>query len=95
MVTATIAESVGVDDIAIKSAGGTARGTRGGTPDAASSVVAVGKRLSDKLTLVYEQGLTVANSALKIEYALTRSITLRAETGIVSGIGIQYSRSFE
>ncbi len=64
-------------------------------PDAANSVVAVGKRLSDNLTLVYEQGLTVANSALKIEYALTRGITLRAETGIVSGIGIQYGRSFD
>ena len=94
-VTATIAESVGVDDIAIKSAGGTARGTRGGTADAGGNVVAVGKRLSDRLSLVYEQGLTVANSALKIEYALTRGITLRAETGVVSGIGIQYSRSFE
>ncbi len=95
-VTATIAESFGLDDIAIKSGGATARGARNGSsPDAESRVVAVGKRLSDKLTLVYEQGLTVANSALKIEYSLTRNVTLRAETGIVSGVGIQYNRSFE
>jgi translocation and assembly module TamB len=92
-VTATIAENFGLDDIAVKST--TARGARNGTADAESRVVAVGKRLSDKLSLVYEQGLTVANSALKIEYSLTRNVTLRAETGVVSGVGIQYNRSFE
>ena len=91
-VTATIAESVGLDDISIK---GGSTSARNGTPDAANRVVAVGKRLTDKLSLVYEQGLTVANSALKIEYALTRNVHLRAETGVVSGVGIQYNRSFE
>ena len=94
-VTTTIAESVGLDDISIKGGGATARSARNGTPDAESRVVSVGKRLTDKLSLVYEQGLTVANSALKIEYALTRNIRLRAETGLVSGVGIQYNRSFE
>jgi translocation and assembly module TamB len=94
-VTATIAESVGVDDISIKSGGPTARGAHNGASDAENRVIAIGKRLSDKLSLVYEQGLTVANSALKIEYSLTRNITLRAETGVVSGVGIQYNRSFE
>ena len=91
-ITTTIAESVGLDDISIKGGGATARN---GTPDAANRVVSVGKRLTDKLSLVYEQGLTVANSALKIEYALTRNVRLRAETGLVSGVGIQYNRSFE
>jgi len=93
-ITTTIARSVGLDDVAIR---GTSRASRGasGSPDAAGQVVAVGKRLSDRLSLVYEQGLTVANSALKIEYSLTRSLTLRAETGVVSGVGIHYNHSFE
>jgi translocation and assembly module TamB len=94
-VTASIAESVGLDDISFKSGSGAARGARGGTTEAESGVVAVGKRLSDKLSLVYEQGLSVANSAIKIEYSLTRNLTLRAETGVVSGVGIQFNRSFE
>ncbi|MEP7182111.1 MAG: translocation/assembly module TamB domain-containing protein [Betaproteobacteria bacterium] len=89
----TIARSIGVDDITVRSAGTTATGsTTGGV---GSQVVAVGKRLSDKLYLVYEQGLTVANNALKLDYALTHNVTLRAEAGIVSGFGIYYQRSFD
>jgi len=94
-ITASIAESVGVDEISFKSGSSAAGGTRNGGSEVGSGVVAVGKRLSDKLSLVYEQGLSIANSAVKLEYALTRSITLRAETGVVSGVGIQYHRSFE
>lgn len=92
-ITSTVAESVGLDDIAFKS--GAARGTRGGGADPGTSVVAFGKRLSDRLSLVYEQGLSVAGSALKIEYSLTRHITLQAQTGIVTGVGIHFSRSYE
>ena len=58
-------------------------------------MVAVTKRLTDKLSLVYEQGLSVANNALKIEYSLSRNVTLRAEAGFVNGFGIYYSRSFD
>jgi translocation and assembly module TamB len=93
-ITATIAERVGLDEIAVKGTSSAAAGASGASATA-GQVVAVGKRLSDKISLVYEQGLTVANSALKIEYSLTRNITVRAETGVVSGIGIQYHRSFE
>ena len=50
---------------------------------------------ADRVYLVYEQGLSVANNALKIEYALTRNVTLRAEAGIISGFGIYYTNSFE
>jgi len=93
-VTATIAESVGLDDISIKS-NSSQRGGGSGSTGVEGNVVAFGKRLTDKLTLVYEQGLSVADSALKLEYSLTRNIKLRAETGIISGVGIQYQRSFD
>jgi len=94
-VTATIAESVGLDDISIKSSSPSQRGGGSGSTGVEGNVVAFGKRLTDKLTLVYEQGLSVADSAIKLEYSLTRNIKLRAETGIVSGVGIQYQRSFD
>jgi translocation and assembly module TamB len=58
-------------------------------------VVSFGKRISDRLTLVYEQGLTVASNALRIEYALSRTLTLRAEAGFVSSVGLFYRRSFD
>ena len=61
----------------------------------ANPVVTFGKRLSDRLSLVYEQGITVATNTLRLEYALTRAITLRAETGTSSGVGIAFRRSFD
>ena len=93
-ITASIAERVGLDDIALKEAPASG-GRNGPTTDAQGRVVALGKRLSDRLMLVYEQGLTVATSAIKLEYALTRDLTVRVETGVVSGVGIQYHRAFE
>jgi translocation and assembly module TamB len=85
-----IASRVGLDDISFAGSHvATATGaTRG-------QVVTFGKRLSDRLTLVYEQGLTVATNALRIEYALSRTLTLRAEAGVVSSFGIFYRRSFD
>ena len=57
-------------------------------------MVAIGKRLSNRLTLVYEQGLTVATNALRLEYALSRTLTVRVEAGTISGIGLFFRRSY-
>jgi translocation and assembly module TamB len=82
------ARSVGLDDISVHSADATRTG-------AASQVVAVSKRLTDRISLVYEAGLSLTNNAVKLEFTLTPTITLRAEAGVVSGFGIYYSRSFD
>jgi len=66
-----------------------------GSADAANQVVSFGKRINDRLMLVYEQGLTVAKNALRLEYALTRTLTLRAEAGVVSSFGIYYRKVFD
>ncbi len=58
-VSATIAQRIGLDDISLRSASATEGGARPGTPGAEGQVVAVGKRLTDRLSLVYEQGLTL------------------------------------
>jgi len=89
-ITTTIAQSVGLDDITFRTASGTADGAV-----ASGQAVAFGKRLTDRLSLVYEQGLTVATNALRLEYSLSRTLTLRAEAGVISGFGIYYRRTFE
>jgi translocation and assembly module TamB len=86
-----VARTLGLDDISVRAADASRTTTSG----AAGQVVALSKRLTDNLSLIYEQGLSVANNAVKIEYALTRGLTLRAEAGVVSGVGIYYSRSFD
>jgi hypothetical protein len=39
--------------------------------------------------------LSIATNALRIEYALSNTLTLRAEAGTISGLGIYFRRSFE
>jgi translocation and assembly module TamB len=91
-ISAQIAQRFGLDDIAFRS-GGVRRAN--GDPPLAGQVVSFGKRLTDDLTIAYEQGLTIASNALRIEYALTRTLTLRAEAGTISSIGVFYRRAFE
>ena len=92
-ITTTFAESIGIDDISFQSATGAQRGA-GGT-ETSGQAVTFGKRLTDRLSLVYEQGLSVATNALRLEYALTQTLTLRAEAGVISGFGIYYRRTFD
>ena len=94
-VTTSIAQSLGFDDVSFKSAQGASQASARGTPDAQGQVVAVGKRLSENLAIVYEQGLTVATNALRLEYSLTGSLTLRADAGTVSGMGLYYRHTFD
>jgi translocation and assembly module TamB len=84
-----VARGFGVDDISFKSASTARPGTT------AAQVVAVSKRLTDNLSLIYEQGLSAANNSLRIEYVLSRTVTLRAEAGLVNGFGIYYTRSYD
>ena len=89
--TADLAQRIGVDDISLKSS----TSASGGDGSAASQVVVFGKRISDRLSLGYEQGLSIATSAVRLEYALSRQVTLRAEAGLVSGVSIVYRRNFQ
>ena len=88
-VPSAFAQRIGLDDISLQNSG-----TASGGDGLSSQVVVFGKRLSDRLSLGYEQGLSLATSAIRLEYALSRRVTLRAEAGAVSGVGIAYRRSF-
>jgi translocation and assembly module TamB len=91
-ISASVAQSIGLDDISLKS---TSRSATPGAPAAENQVIAVGKRLTDRLTLVYEQGLTLATQALRLEYELTRSLTIRAEAGTYGALGLYFRRTFD
>ena len=89
-----IAQSMGLDDISVRNSSSTIAGAA--NPNAASGqVIVFGKRLTDKLTVGFEQGLSIATNALRIEYALSNTLTVRVEAGTISGVGIVYRRSFD
>ena len=79
-----IAGRFGLDDVALRG---------GGAPG--SQVVALGKRLSDKLYVEYQQGMAATSAMLRLSYALTRAISLRLEAGATSTVGVYFNKSFE
>ena len=80
-----IARRFGLDELSLRGGG-----------ELTDRVVAVGKRLSNRLYVSYEQGIgAVASSLLKLDYALGRRWTLRAETGSSSGGGLFYRYSWD
>ena len=80
-----LAKTFGVDEISFR-----------GTGEVQDRAIAVGKRLSDKVYVSYEQGIgTVTSSLVKLDYALSRRWSLRAETGTSSGWGVFYRFSWD
>ena len=90
-ITRRFAEAFGVDDISMQGAK---------TQAGEGQVVAVGKRLSDRVYATIEQGLNVAKSLFRLEFVVNRSVSLRIESGTVDGVpitgaGVVYGRSFD
>jgi translocation and assembly module TamB len=80
-----IARSFGLDEVSFR-----------GTGEVQDRAIAFGKRLSDKAYVSYEQGLgTVTSSLVKLDYALSRRWSVRAETGSSSGWGLFYRFSWD
>ncbi|HYG54207.1 MAG TPA: translocation/assembly module TamB domain-containing protein [Burkholderiales bacterium] len=80
-----IARAFGLDELTVR-----------GTGEVAQQVVAVGKRLSDRLYVSFEQGIGAAATALvKLDFSLTQRVSLRAETGTSSGLGLFYRFSWD
>ncbi|MET0440833.1 MAG: translocation/assembly module TamB domain-containing protein, partial [Casimicrobiaceae bacterium] len=91
--TTRIAQTFGLDDISVRGSG--ARSVSANPNAAAGQVIVFGKRITEKLTVGYEQGLSIATNALRIEYALSNTLTLRVEAGTISGVGIVYRHAFD
>ena len=86
-----LARSVGLDEVSLR-----------GTGEVQDRVVAFGKRLSDRAYVSYERGLgAIATNLVKLDYALSRRWSLRAETGSsttgssTSGWGLFYRFSWD
>jgi translocation and assembly module TamB len=81
-----IARGVGLDELAI----------RGSGTELTTQAVAVGKRITRDLYVEYEYGLAVASHLVRLQYTLTRTFSLRAETsGETSSAGVTYRKSWD
>ena len=80
-----VSRAIGVDELSL-------RQKESGDPQ--NQVVIVGKRLSSRAYLSYEQGLTDPGGVTKFTYTLTRRITIVTRTGIEDAIDLFYSFRF-
>jgi translocation and assembly module TamB len=81
-----LARAVGLDEIRFAPAGSA------GQP---SGVVAVGKRVSDRIYLTYEHSLSAATNIVRVSYQLTRNWSVRTEAGTAGAVDIFYTLSFD
>ena len=79
-----IAHAAGLDEFSLAGAGGLE-----------STVLTLGKRLSSRAYLSFEQGLAAATNLVKINYTLTPRLSLRAQTGSENALDIFYTFSFK
>ena len=79
-----LANSLGVDELGLSQAKGLE-----------STVVTVGKRISARAYLSFEQGATTASSLVKLRYKLNPRITLQLQTGTNTALDVLYSWAFD
>jgi translocation and assembly module TamB len=81
---AKIAHAAGLDEFSLSGAGGVE-----------NAVLTMGKRLSSRAYLTFEQGLAGASNLAKINYTLTERLSVRTQTGEESAVDLFYSFSFD
>ena len=85
-----IANSLGVDDLGLKQ-----NNNGGDSSGLESTVVTVGKRISSRAYLSFEQGTSTASSLVRLRYKLTPRIALQFQTGTNSALDVLYSWAFD
>jgi translocation and assembly module TamB len=85
-----IAGKLGLDELGFSQAQGTtqAKGLE-------NTVVTVGKRLSSRAYLSFEQGAGSATSLVKLRYKLNPRITLQLQTGTNNALDVLYTWAFD
>jgi len=83
-----IANSLGLDELGVRQGSGEATGLE-------NTVVTVGKRISSRLYLGFEQGAGTASSVVRLRYKLTPAITLQLQTGTNTALDVLYSWAFD
>ncbi|TWI61119.1 translocation and assembly module TamB [Pseudoduganella lurida] len=84
----SFANKVGLDELGVKQGNGTATGLE-------NTVVTVGKKLSSRAYLGFEQGAGTATSLVKLRYKLNQRFTLQFQTGTNNALDVLYTWAFD
>ncbi len=87
----SLAATFGVDEIGL----GTSSASTAAPGTDPAMVVTVGKRLSSRASILYEQGLNGANSLVKLSYQLSRRWRVQMVTGSENAVDFFYRLAFD
>jgi translocation and assembly module TamB len=87
-----LANALGVDELGLGQAAGSTAGAATGLQN---TVVTVGKRISARAYLSFEQGAGTATSLVKLKYKLNPRITLQFQTGTNNALDVLYTWAFD
>ncbi|MDC8760730.1 translocation/assembly module TamB domain-containing protein [Janthinobacterium fluminis] len=87
---ARLASTLGLDEVGLSQAPGSAP-----AKGLENTVVTVGKRLSRRAYLSFEQGTASASSLVKLRYKLNPRITLQFQTGTNNALDVLYTWAFD
>ena len=79
-----VAGATGLDDVSLKGSGGLE-----------NTVLSLGKRLSSRAYVSYEQGVSSTSTLVKINYLLSRRLSVRVQAGLSPAVDLFYTFSFD
>nr|WP_315259639.1 translocation/assembly module TamB domain-containing protein [uncultured Duganella sp.] len=88
-----LASALGVDELGVGQAAGSS--SAGAATGLQNTVVTVGKRISSRAYLSFEQGASSATSLVKLKYKLNPRITLQFQTGTNNALDVLYTWAFD
>ncbi|QJD99534.1 hypothetical protein HH212_05445 [Massilia forsythiae] len=83
-----IANKLGLDEVGVRQGSGQTKGLE-------NTIVTVGKRISSKLYLSFEQGAASATSLVSLRYKINPRITVQLQTGTNTALDVLYSWAFD
>jgi translocation and assembly module TamB len=101
-----LARRLGIDEFSIRTADASGSGSllprqsvagrvRGDPTTLGGEIVTIGKRLSDDLTLSYEQATTGTSNVVQLSYRLTQRLSVIARAGTENALDLVYSFAFD
>jgi translocation and assembly module TamB len=91
-ITGQLKQSLGIDELSLRQGE-----NKAGPADnpLSNQIATIGKRLSSRAFLSYEQGITAAAGVTKLTYTLTPRVNVVTQAGVESAIDIFYTFSFD
>jgi translocation and assembly module TamB len=102
-ITNQLTQALGVDEFSIRQAGNSSQNVYGTplTPQnvndtpLSNQIVTIGKRLSARASISYQQGVSAAGGVTKLTYTLTPRINIVTQAGADNAIDVFYTFSFK